>query len=381
MKASIHFTSLFWVFFFVICAVAKGEGASPIDMFIRETSQVKQRIVNEMDSFFIKCNRLPSEVVLTSRYSGGDIPLAWELGWQGQNFYTKRTFFPTEAQKKLENIFISEIPTTLILKNGAVLEWDEGAERCNVDNLVDGVLLNMISEWEYFEFLGYNVAEKIITSSGNSYKDVYRKKKGELGYYFLTLPYLPESIIDNYSKYSVNQEKEKIDGHDCFVIEWKDKDTLWADQNHHWVIRQRTTFTDDKHKKFTVRYHDYREIESGVWFPFRLSVDVYADTTVEPRANWDKIAKRRFYDIQEVKTSQLPESLFAATPPPGTRVIDHIRKETYTIWDPNVDPFAGPIAEGLKANRYVKFRAITIIIGSILIFIAVWRLLRNKEDK
>ena len=182
MRASVLFTSLVWMFSFVVCVFANGESASPLDMFISETSQIKQRIVNEMDSFFIKCNRLPSEDVLMSRYSGGDIPLVWELGWQEQNFYTKRTFFPTEKQKKLEDMFISEIPTTLILKNGAVLEWDEGAERCNVDNLVDGVLLNMISEWEYFEFLGYNVAEKIITSSGNSYNDVYRKKTGELGY-------------------------------------------------------------------------------------------------------------------------------------------------------------------------------------------------------
>ena len=200
-------------------------------------------------------------------------------------------------------------------------------------------------------------------------------------YYFLTLPYLPESIIDNYSKYSVKQEMENIDGHDCFVIEWKDKDILWVDPNHHWVIRQRTTFNDDKHKKFTVRYQEYREIESGVWFPFKLSVDVYADTIVEPRTNWGKIAKRRFYETQEVKTSQLPESLFSVTPPPGTRVIDHIRKETYTIWDPNVDPFAGPIEQALKVNRHVKYRALGIIIGSILIFIAVWQILSRMEKR
>ena len=380
MYTSVYFRLYLWAFSLVFCVFAKETIASPLDEFVRETSRVKQRIVNDMDSFLVKCKRLPSEDVLRSRYSGGDIPLVWELGWQGQYFYAKRTFFPTEAQKKLEDIFISEEPTTLVLKKGALLDWHEGLEKCYVDTFNE-VVINMINEWDFFEFLGYNVAEKIIDSSGVSYNGFHKQKKGVPGYDFLTHLYLPETIVSNRSKYSVRQERETIDGHDCFVIEWKDRDMLWVDPNHHWVLRRRTTFTDNQHKKNTINYQDYREIEPNVWFPFKLSIDVYANTAVEPKENWGKVAKRLFFEVQELSTAALPDSFFDIIPPPGTLVIDGIRGTTYTIWKEGTDPFAGAIELGVKPNHYVVFRAITIIIGSILIFIAVWRMLRNREGK
>ena len=379
MRKPICLVLLFLISFGTLITFAE-EGVSPLDMFVRQTSLMKRKVVDDMHSFFLKCERLRCEDVLRSRYSGGDIPLSWELGWKGKNFYAKRTFVPTAVQRKMEDILIPEEPTISILKDGAFMEWSTGLEKCNVDIYEGYTMVNLINEWAFFEFLGYNIAEKIINSSKNTYKDVYEKMENDPAFYFLRLPYLPESIVNNYSMYAVNREKEKIDDSDCFVLEWRDKDVLWVDPNHHWVVRQRTTFTDDKHKKFTVRYQDYREIEPGVWFPFKLSVDVYADTKIEPKANWDKIAKRWQFEVTELKT-EFPEVLLAVSPPPGTLVVDGIRGTTYTIYDPVHDPFAGPIEQGLKANRYVVFRAICIVIGSILIFIAVWRMLRRMEVK
>ena len=170
MKKSVNFSVSLCVLSVVVSIIAKEVSASPLDEFIRETSRVKQRIVNEMDSFLIKCERLPSEDVLLTLSSGGDIPLSWELGWKGKIIYAKRTFFPTEAQKKVETVTIPEEPTTLILKKGALLEWPEGYNRCYV-NSFDDVDINMINEWPLFEFLGYNVAEKIFSSADISYAD------------------------------------------------------------------------------------------------------------------------------------------------------------------------------------------------------------------
>jgi hypothetical protein len=78
--------------------------------------------------------------------------------------------------------------------------------------------------------------------------------------------------------------------------------------------------------------------------------------------------------------TDVSEELFNIVPEPGTYVLDDIRKIEYTITDPNFDPFAGPIDQEITANRYVMFRAILIIIGSILILVAMWLWLkfRNK---
>ena len=179
----------------------------------------------------------------------------------------------------------------------------------------------------------------------------------------------------------MRKEHENIGGNDCFVLEWIEKDILWVDPNHHWVLRQRTIFTDDKHKKYTIRFQDYKEIESGIWFPFKLSIDVYANTAVEPKSNWGKIAKRWTFEIHELTTDSLPETFFDVTLPIGTLVIDGIRGATYTITDPDADPFAGLIAQGIKANNAVKYRAVGIIIGSILVLIAVWLMLQRMEGK
>ncbi|MDR1494355.1 MAG: hypothetical protein LBT05_16800 [Planctomycetaceae bacterium] len=60
-------------------------------------------------------------------------------------------------------------------------------------------------------------------------------------------------------------------------------------------------------------------------------------------------------------------------------MIDGIRKVEYTITEPNSDPFAGPIGQGIKANRYVMIRALFIIVGVAMILISIWLTLRKKE--
>jgi hypothetical protein len=65
----------------------------------------------------------------------------------------------------------------------------------------------------------------------------------------------------------------------------------------------------------------------------------------------------------------------------GTQLIDTLRDIEYTITEEGIDPLAGHTPRGIEVNRSVKYRAIGIIVGSIMIFIAVWRLLRKREGK
>jgi hypothetical protein len=96
-----------------------------------------------------------------------------------------------------------------------------------------------------------------------------------------------------------------------------------------------------------------------------------------PKEMWDKPLYRYTYKVS--LSLDVVSERFDFSPPVGALVVDGIRKDSYRITAEGANPFAGPIAQGLQANRWVMFRAITIIIGSILVFIGLWLMLRRME--
>lgn len=374
-----RFLLLFVVLFIFFGKNVLGEVQSPhLDEIIVALEQTKKGLL-ENESLSFKCDRLDCQDLLHSGFSGGDIPVGWELAWKKDNFYAKRTYFPTEIQKKNKEVFITEEPATLILKNRKLLNWNKGSSKCDIETFSGLITLNFIKEWTIFEFLGYNVVEKILTHSGNDYQKICEQMKSEPAFYSLFFPYLPETLRDHRTNYSIRPNRENIDNHSCWVIEWSGHDIIWIDDN--FIVRKRTLY-NPLHKgsiKYVINYLDHKEIKPNVWFPFALSIDVYANPIVEPQNNWGKIAKQWVFKISEFEMNQVSDNLFDITPTLGTLVQDFDRKEMYTITDPNSDPFAGPIAQGIKVNRYFMFRAILIVIGSAMILIAAWLKLRKKE--
>jgi hypothetical protein len=372
------FLLLFVVIFIFFEENILGEVQPPnLDEIIVALEQTKKGILDN-ELLFFKCDRLDCKDLLHSEFSGGDIPVNWELAWKKDNFYAKRTYFPTEIQKKNKEVFITEEPATLILKNRKLLNWNRGLSKCDIETFAGLITLNFINEWTIFEFLGYNVAEKILTLSGNDYQKICEQMKSEPAFYFLFFPYLPETLRDYRTNYSIRSNRENIDNHSCWVIEWSGNDIIWIDDN--FIVRKRTIY-NPLHKgsiKYVINYLDHKEIKPNTWFPLTLSIDVYANPFVEPENNWGKIAKQWIFKISEFNINQVSDNLFDITPTLGTLVQDFDKKETYRITEEDSDPFAGPITQGIKSNRYVMFRAILIIIGSVLIFVVVWLKFRNK---
>jgi hypothetical protein len=312
-----------------------GQQVPSLDKIIEVIEKTQDEILNN-DSLFLKCEKNCYDI-LHSKYSGGDIPMSWELAWKNNNFYAKRLFRPTKLQKENKDIFTSEKPFIFLCKNKEFLLWNEGVSQCNIDKYSGNVMINLINEYEIFEYLGYNAAEKILTHSGNDYQKICEQMKSEPAFYFLFLPYLPDTLQKNSINYSIRQKQESVDNHLCWIIEWANHDIIWIDELS--IIRKRIVYNNDM-IQYCINYQNHKEIKPDVWLPFTISVDIYSDVSIEPQNNWGKIAKKWVYHISDFNINNVPESLFDVSPIPGTLVIDGIRKETYTITDPNSDPFA-----------------------------------------
>ncbi|MDR1924086.1 MAG: hypothetical protein LBQ66_06900 [Planctomycetaceae bacterium] len=350
-----------------------------MDKIIVALEQTKKSIFDN-ESLFLRYDRLGCEDLLRSQFSGGDIPVKWELAWKKDKFYAKRTYCPTDAQKKDNSVIITEEPSVLILKNRKLLNWSKGFSKCDIEIFSGFVTLNLIKEWTIFEFLGYNVAEKILTTSGNDYQKTCEQTKDEPAFYFLSLPYLPETLREHQTDYHIKPTRDNIDNHLCWVIGRTSSDTIWIDDN--FRIRKRLLY-DQLYKnsiKYVINYRDHREIKPNIWIPLTLSIDIYANPFVEPEVNWGKVAKRWTIKISEFEINQVPDNLFDVTPDVGTLVQDFDKNERYRIVKKGSDPFAGPIAQGITANRYVVYRAIFITLGSFLILLYFWLKFRERRE-
>jgi hypothetical protein len=268
-------------------------------------------------------------------------------------------------------------PQISISKNSLLLEWRQYSESASVDQLTDG--RNMHQCFDYFRHIGWNVSRYVVESGGEKYDIV--QKDPSLGDY-LDHPFLPEFLEQNSSKYKVLPIQEDIDGFPCWVLEYLGMDKVWVDSERGHAIRKRVYHWEPgKPRKFSILNQEWKEVAPRLWLPHKQIVDKYASIVSEDSKIWDQVTARMFYEVNEILINDVSDKLFSVDLPVGIEVLDSARGTIYTVTDPNSDPFAGPIGQGIKPNRFVMFRAITIIIGSLMIFIAVWRMLRNKEGK
>jgi hypothetical protein len=227
------------------------------------------------------------------------------------------------------------------------------------------------------------IAKKIVEATGVNYSDYVKRKRGKFAYEFLDEKNYPDSFLEE--SYAVRNKLESIDNKNCVVVESTNVDVLWLAPELNYSLRKRIRYNnDDEHIKYTAYYQDYEEIHPSIFLPRKVIVDYYAHTSVEPKENWGKIAKRVEFDILNVKTNRIEDSLFTVVPTLGTRVVDGIRKEQYRITDPNADPFDDPIKAGTdalnKQYRYIMIRSLCMIVGSVLFLILLWLTLARKKN-
>jgi hypothetical protein len=352
-----------------------------IDSFILALIK-KEDLWNQKPQFEIKYSRYECQDVLKSPYSRGDLLVDWDIAKKESKWVVKRVLRdPGEKSISKSNVVDSVYPKTnyFLLTNGLFCEYQETNEVCTVDH-AEEVISNLFSQLVYFDFQGIGLFRKIAESNNVNYDSLLvREKKNSND---IAKNYFPEVFVKNKNNLVIHGNKEDVDGYSCWKIEWSGREVVWIDAEDHSIIRKRTKyFGTNLPIEFVAHFRDYQEVVPDLWLPYSIDVDFYAQYVVEPKSVWGKIAKHHKHKVTYINFDSVSESLINITPGIGVLVSDAVRRETYRVTDPNADPFAGPIAQGLKVNQHVKYRAIGIMIGSIMIFIAVWRLLRRTEGK
>ncbi|MDR1383403.1 MAG: hypothetical protein LBJ67_06105 [Planctomycetaceae bacterium] len=364
-------------------AIAAEKNTPTLDEIIAGIKK-SESLLFDSSSFSIVCERVRCEDVTPSRYGGGYINVEFALAKKSNEWYSSKRF--TQIGKTDEfgrNIIVaqdgSEIwcslkPIITMIKNKALLEWEVENETIYVDKINTG--RNVHQNLDYFHHIGWNASKFIMKSNGIELNQIESEKYLAD---FLNHPFLPDYLEKNKDKYRVLSNQENIDGFPCWVIEYPEMDKCWIDIKHGFALRKRIYHYDiGKPRKRELNSFDFREVKPGLWLPFKQTVMGYASVYGEDASIWNKVVSKSYYETREIDFTS-KDDLFDPVPPVGTTVNDMIRETQYRVSNPNSDPFAGPIAQGIKVNRYVMIRAILIIVGSIMVFIAVWLKLRNRQ--
>ncbi len=337
------------------------------------------------DSFLVIARRVKCEEITPNRFSGGYLNSEFIVAKKGTMWFTSKTFTQIGETNKDGNnvvqtpdgteVYVPLEPMINILKNHRVFEWNKNNISASVRNFTDGG--NMHQSTDYFRQVGWNVSRYIVKAGGGNYEAA--KKRESLGDY-LDHPFLPEFLEANLAKYRVNSVQEEIDGFPCWVVEYPGMDKFWVDSEHGYAIRKRIYhWGPNQARKFAIHNMDFREVKPGIWLPYRQIVDKYASIVSEKKDIWDKVASRLNYEVQEIIFDDIPEQYFDANVSDGLQILDAVRNTKYTISSSeSADPFAGPIGQGIKANRFVMIRSLIILCGSIVTLIAVWMKFRKK---
>jgi hypothetical protein len=366
-------------FFGAFLVVVNAESVPTVNDILRGLKASESQFF-QLDSFLVNCERKKSEDIMPSQYSGKYSNVAFIVAKKGEQWFTSKAFTEvgqknSEGDNIVRGIYSPLEPDLLLFKKHLLLEWHQSSVHAIVDRFIDGHSAH--GRFDYFRHIGWNMSRFLIESEGKNY-DTILKDPGFDD--VLNHPFLPEYLEKNKSRYIVRPTCEEVDGFPCWVVEYPGMDKLWVDTEQGDAVRKRIYHVGvGKPRKFAIHNQDWKEVAPKLWLPHRQIVDKYVSIDVESPKIWDQVTARMYYEVNKILINTVPDELFDVELPVGTHVYDIARDTRYTVYDENTDPFAGPIEFGLKANRWVKIRAICIIVGSIMIFMAFWLWLRRME--
>jgi len=383
MKASFLLSSvLLSTFLFgVFTGMAKGQSAAvpTIDDIINGIKS-SENLFFQLDSFMVHCERIRSEDITPSRFGGGYTNVAFIVAKKDAKWFTSKAFTEVgqvgaDGLNMVGGVWTPLEPQISVLKNRLLLEWVQYGERASVDLFANSN--NVHQCFDYFRHMGWNASRRMVEADGGNYEVLLAIPA--LGDH-LDHPFLPEFLEQNKRRYIVHPTREYVDGFLCWVVEYPGMDKLWIDTKHGYAVRKRIYhWGPGKPRKFAILNQDWKEVSPGLWLPHKQIVDKYASIVSEDSKIWDQVTARMYYEVKEILIDDVPDSLFEVSLPVGTRVTDFVRDVQYTIWDPNTDPFAGPIELASGSNRWIVFRALSIIAGSVMFFVGLWLILRKME--
>ena len=290
----------------------------------------------------------------------------WQLARKGDLWYTEVNGVEGRNGREIQ-----------IAKRGKLFEWTTSDPFCFVHDFDNG--WNFFQEWGYFQRLGLDIYRSVAETNQIDYQKLLTMN-GNRGYHAaLAHPMLPHCLEINKGKYVVRPDKEELDAAFCWVVEYPGVDKLWIDPDRGFVVRKRIYhFGFGKPVWRAIHNSNYREIKPGLWVPFTQTEDVYANIEQQPQSLWGKVIQQITYEVDYFDLSTVDDSLFSPPVKPGVMVSDSSRKMEYRISEAGSDPFAGPIAIGIR-RRGVSIQLIACIVALIcLTATLLWRRLRTR---
>jgi hypothetical protein len=121
----------------------------------------------------------------------------------------------------------------------------------------------------------------------------------------------------------MSPRQEQVDGAWCHVLERAGADKFWIDPAAGFGVRRREVRLGPAGSNRAVRYEssDFREVEPGIWLPWRMRRFVY-DPAADSHGHTSRAiaVKDALCIVEQVEVNRVSEQLFHFDPPPGTFV-------------------------------------------------------------
>lgn len=300
----------------------------------------------QAQSMRLRFERPAVEVLLPKSLASGELPCEWTVAYGDKRWFLEQRF--TEPSKSKE-LWIPAEPQKWVIDDAFLLDWTESAKFAAITDFEGSRAVH--SALQYTSNLSLDAPKYIAEAS--RHPDALDKMRRRFNS-FVDLPFLPEFLRENRSKYRVRPQPESADGASCWIVEWPGMDAFAVDPDRGFAVVRRTYhFGPGEPPRVTIHNSDYRQVRPGLWLPYRQVVERYGDVRGDPRALWGKVVARETYLVRELEFDSIGDDQFAVQLPPGTKVIDEVRGLTYKVGDANqADPFDFPVIEsGRGPNR------------------------------
>jgi hypothetical protein len=146
--------------------------------------------------------------------------------------------------------------------------------------------------------------------------------------------------------YEVEPQRDVLDGESCIVVSRAGVDRIWLMDSKGCALKRRDVWDTEGTKRVGVRLlnHDFRQVEPGVWLPWRCWVERCAGVKAPP-ADWGKPLLRYILTVQRLSINDVPDKRFTLSIEPGTFVVDA------TLLPPNPDGSERALAYEQSADQ------------------------------
>jgi hypothetical protein len=356
---------------------ASAQEPPTLDQIILGIERTEQALF-QGDSLLIRYERTKIQKLVPSSIFSGFLLAEWTVGYKGSKWFIERRF---TQPMKTESLMVPSKRKTLLLKSGIVLHWDQDARSASVAEL--GSWPTIYGGLNYTRNLSLDAPKYMATSNG---ADIRRIRTIPSVMDDTALPFLPEFLHENRTRYSVSPTQEKVNDRLCWVVEWPGMDRFWVDPERGFSIPRRAyCWAPGKPRRFEFLHSDYREVKPGLWLPFNQTEDVYTSIIADKESLWGMVAARSEIRLHAIEFDDVPDALFEVQLPPGTRVMDAVRNFQYTTSPNNeANPFDAAIAEAMKLKRQsILLRWLLAGAGVLVLVLIVgyWVRMRRRPAK